>query len=114
MATKSTEPKKKKKMNSALKGGWLSTRFFSRHWGIILALVVLVMIYITNRYQCITAMENIQKLTRELEVVKSERIRQKSVYMNSIRERTMQQIISDAGLDLTHRDQPPYKLTITQ
>lgn len=113
MATKSTE-KKKKKIRSALSGGWLSTRFFSRHWGIILAIVVLVMIYITNRYQCITAMENIQKLNKELEVVKSERIRQKSVYMNSIRERTMQQIISDAGLDLTHRDQPPYKLTITQ
>ncbi|MDE6199436.1 MAG: hypothetical protein K2G06_06300 [Muribaculaceae bacterium] len=101
-------------ITSAVRGRWLSTRFFSRHWGIILALLVLVMIYITNRYQCLTAMENIQKLNKELEVVKSERIRQKSAYMNAIREKTMQQSIREAGLDLTHRDQPPYKLRITK
>lgn len=48
-----------------MRGRWLSTHFFSRNWGIILALVILVMIYITNRYQCLTAMENIQKLNKE-------------------------------------------------
>lgn len=112
---KNTEKKKKSSViGSAVRGRWLSTRFFSRNWGIILALVVLVMIYITNRYQCLTAMENIQKLNKELEVVKSERIRQKSVYMNAIREKTMQKSIREAGLDLTHRDQPPYKLKISK
>ncbi|MBR6745960.1 MAG: hypothetical protein IKL83_01080 [Muribaculaceae bacterium] len=114
MATSNTDKKKRKKIRSTLQGGWLSTHFFSRHWGIILAIVMLVMIYITSRYQCITAMENIQKLNKEIEIVKSERIRQKSLYMNSIRERTMIQIINNAGLDLTHRNQPPYKLNITQ
>lgn len=114
MATKTTTPKKSSVITSAVRGRWLSTRFFSRNWGIILALVILVMIYITNRYQCLTAMENIQKLNRELEVVKSERIRQKSVYMNAIRERSMQKSLREAGLDLTHRDQPPYKLRISK
>lgn len=114
MATKTTTPKKSSVITSAVRGRWLSTRFFSRNWGIILALVILVMIYITNRYQCLTAMENIQTLNRELEVVKSERIRQKSVYMNAIRERSMQKSLREAGLDLTHRDQPPYKLRISK
>lgn len=76
--------------------------------------VAMVMIYITNRYQCLTAMENIQKLNKELEVIKSERIRQKSEYMNAIREKTMQKSIREAGLDLTHREQPPFKLKITK
>lgn len=114
MATNTTKKKKSSLIGTAVRGGWLSTRFFSRNWGIILALVILVMIYITNRYQCLTAMENIQKLNKELEVVKSERIRQKSDYMNAIREKTMLKSIHDAGLDLTHRDQPPYKLHISK
>lgn len=114
MATNTTKKKKSSLIGTAVRGGWLSTRFFSRNWGIILALVILVMIYITNRYQCLTAMENIQKLNKELEVVKSERIRQKSAYMNAIREKTMLKSIRDAGLDLTHRDQPPYKLHISK
>lgn len=107
-------PKKKSLITDAVRGRWLSTSFFSRNWGIILALIILVMIYITNRYQCLTAMENIQHLSKELEIVKSERIRQKSIYMNSIREKTMQQNIQQAGLQLTHRDRPPFKLTLTQ
>ena len=114
MTTKTTRKKKNSLIGDAVRGRWLSTRFFSRNWGIILALVILVMIYITNRYQCLTAMESIQRLNKELEVVKSERIRQKSVYMNSIREKTMQKNIREAGLDLTHRDQPPYTLHIAQ
>ena len=114
MATEKVKKKKGSVISSAVRGRWLSTRFFSRNWGIILALVVLVMIYITNRYQCLTAMENIQKLNKELEVIKSERIRQKSEYMNAIREKTMQKSIREAGLDLTHREQPPFKLQITK
>ncbi|OKZ28772.1 MAG: hypothetical protein BHV79_18025 [Bacteroides uniformis] len=114
MATEKVKKKKGSVISSAVRGRWLSTRFFSRNWGIILALVVLVMIYITNRYQCLTAMENIQKLNKELEVIKSERIRQKSEYMNAIREKTMQKSIREAGLDLTHREQPPFKLKITK
>lgn len=114
MATEKVKKKKGSVISSAVHGRWLSTRFFSRNWGIILALVVLVMIYITNRYQCLTAMENIQKLNKELEVIKSERIRQKSEYMNAIREKTMQKSIREAGLDLTHREQPPFKLKITK
>lgn len=114
MSTSTAKTKKSSALGRAMHGRWLSTRFFSRNWGIILALVILVMIYITNRYQCLTAMENIQRLNKELEVVKSERIRQKSEYMNAIREKTMQKSIREAGLDLTHRDQPPYKLHITE
>ncbi|MDE7136369.1 MAG: hypothetical protein K2N91_07030 [Muribaculaceae bacterium] len=41
---------KNRETNGIVGARWLSTRFFSRHWGAILAFVLLVMVYITNRY----------------------------------------------------------------
>jgi hypothetical protein len=111
---KSAKQTKRKEtlIESTLHGRWLSTRFFGRHWGAILALVVMVLIYITNRYQCLTAMENIQKLEKELMVVKTDRIREKSTYMSNVRESAMKQRIDGLGLNLEISERPPYKLTL--
>lgn len=98
--------------NGIVGARWLSTRFFSRHWGAILAFVLLVMVYITNRYQCITAMETIQALERELQVIKSENVRERSLYMSSTREMAMRKLVKEQGLDLEIRNQPPFKLII--
>lgn len=102
--------KKESSIKGVFKGRWLSTRFLTKHWGLILAIMVLAMIYITNRYQCLTAMERIQALEKQLNTSNSERIRLKAEYMNSVREKTMLQLINDAGLDLVQRQQPPFKL----
>lgn len=117
MAKKTSEKNRKKPsagsiVSSALHGRWLSMRFFGRHWAVILALVVMILVYITNRYQCMTAMETIQQLEKELMVVKTERIRQKSTYMSNIRESAMQQRIDNQNLNLQIRERPPYKITI--
>lgn len=110
---------KRKKRNVAsgvvsdmLHGRWISTRFFSRHWAPLLAIVIMLLVYITNRYQCMTAMETIKTLERELTVVKTERIRQKSRYMSSIRESAMQGRIDSLNLRLKISQQPPFKLTL--
>ena len=55
-------------------------------------------------------METIQRLQTELEVAKTERIREKSAYMSSIRESVMQHKIDSLGLNLTVQEQPPYKI----
>lgn len=89
-------------------------RFFGRHWSLILALVVMILIYITFRYQCLTAMETIQSLEKELMVVKTERIREKSRYMSNIRESAMRERIQALGLDLEIRERPPYKIKLDQ
>lgn len=112
------QPKQKKKKSrgagSLLHGRWLSTNFLSRHWGLILSFVILLMIYITNRYQCITTIETIDELKTELQVVKSERIRVKSEYMSAIREAAMKERLARLGIRLGVREQPPFLLEIPE
>ena len=77
-------------MLRALHGRILSIDFFRRNWLVVLAAVIMLMVYITNRYTCQTQMETIRTLERELEVAKTERIRAKSNYMSRILESSMQ------------------------
>lgn len=97
----------------ALHGRILSTDFFRRHWLPVLGVVTMLMIYITNRYTCQTQMETIQRLERELEVAKTERIREKSSYMSRIRESKMQQKVDSLRLGLTVQERPPYRLKVS-
>lgn len=109
-----TKAKKKKKDNlilRAIHGRLLSIDFFRSHWLAVLIAVVMVMIYITNRYQCLTRMEQIRALEQELEIVETERIRVRSTYMSRIRESSMQEMVDTMHLNLKVQDQPPYRLS---
>lgn len=101
-------------ISKALHGRWLSTNFFGRHGKVILAVVVMLIFYIGHRYKCQTKMETIQKLEKELVVVKTERIREKSNYMSNIRESSMTKRMSELGLDLKIRECPPFKIDINK
>ncbi len=105
---------KKKKDNILLKtlhGRLLSTDFFARNWLTILTIMVMFLVYITNRYQCLTRMERIQELQHQLEVVQTEQVLQKSLYMGRIRESAMTANIDSLHLGLAVQQQPPYKIT---
>jgi hypothetical protein len=109
-----SKPKAAQKKQSiaarVLFGNVISSEFFSRHWMKIFILVVLVMIYISNKYQCLTSMETIKHLESELEVAKTERIRERSTYMSRIRESAMQELVDSVMPGLTVQEQPPYEL----
>ncbi|MDE5634587.1 MAG: hypothetical protein K2I51_07980 [Muribaculaceae bacterium] len=94
----------------ALHGRVLSLDFMRRNWLLVLAVTTMLMIYITSRYTCQTQMETIQRLERDLEVVKTERIREKSTYMSRIRESQMQHLADSMRLGLTIQEQPPFRL----
>lgn len=111
-SNENNKEKKRKGGGNLIHGRWLSTNFLSRHWGLILSFVILIMIYITNRYQCITTIETIDALKNELQTVKSERIRVKSEYMSAIREAAMKERLSRLGIRLEVREQPPFRLEI--
>jgi hypothetical protein len=113
MAKKSSENKRTKDniIKRALLGRALSSDFFLRHWKAVLTVLIMVLIYITNRYQCLTRMEEIRRLEQQLEIVETERIRERSTYMSRIRESSMQQLVDSMHLNLCIQDQPPFKLT---
>ena len=95
----------------ALHGRLLSTDFFAQNWLKLLLLIVMILIYITNKYQCQTRMEEIRSLTRELEVIETERVRVRSEYMSRTRESAMQELVDTMHLGLRVQDRPPYRLS---
>lgn len=114
MAQAASKSKKIKDDNLLVKlinGRLLSSDFFARHWKSVLLAILMVLIYITNRYQCLTRMEEIRRLEQELEVVETERIRVRSTYMSRIRESSMQEMVDTMHLNLRIQDKPPYKLS---
>lgn len=92
-------------------GRLLSLEFFRRHWLGVFMCVMLVMIYISNKYSFQTRIETVNLLRSELGVVRTEFIRERSEYMSAIRESAMRRRLDSIGLDLTYQVQPPFRLS---
>lgn len=97
-------------MLRALHGRLLDTDMFTRNWLAISLGVIMILLYITNKYACQTKMEEIRRLTYQLEVVETEQIRVRSEYMSRIRESAMQHLVDSMHLGLHIQQQPPYRL----
>lgn len=92
-------------------GGSIRIDFFLKHGLQLFLILVLLMAFISSKYQCMTKMEEIAKLEQDLTVVKTERIRERSHYMSRIRESAMQQLVDTVRPGLTIQEQPPFRLT---
>lgn len=95
-------------LRQVMYGQVVSSDFFARNWMALLLIVVMVLVYIAGKYTCQTKMEQVRSLQRELETVRTERIRVRSDYMGKIRESAMQQIVDTLHLGLSVREYPPY------
>lgn len=98
---------KASKLVEGIPGNW-----FLKHFAIVLAVVVLAMSYISVRFDCVTAMETVQHLSRKLEVVRTEVQSERSRYMSATCESAMQQMVDSLGLGLRVQAQPPYKISL--
>lgn len=109
---KSHTPEKKAPSGSVLRqlmyGQIVSSDFFARNWMAMLLVVVMILVYIAGKYTCQTKMEQVRSLQRELETVRTERIRARSDYMGRIRESAMQEMVDTLRLGLCVREYPPY------
>lgn len=94
-------------LRHVLWGNVVTSDFFWRHKLKIFVALVLIMIYISTKYQCLTSMESIRRLEQELEVVRTERIRAKSDYMSRIRESSMAALADSIHPGLKARTAPP-------
>lgn len=97
--------------SKVMRGQIISSDFFTRHWLMILVIVTLILIYITNKYNCLRSMEDIQSLSIELERINTEAMRERSNYMSKITEQSMRARLDSLHLDLRIQDQPPFKLS---
>lgn len=112
------DKEKKKKRSSFVarffQGRWFSTAFFIKNAIILVSALVFLMIYISNKYQVQTKIELIQTLEQDLERVKTESVRERSIYMSRTRESSMQHMIDTMSLGLQIKEQPPYVISYTK
>lgn len=120
MAKSAKKSKIKKKIVSApgrsikgvLTGGIVSSDFFKRHKLKIVVVLLLLMFYISTKYQCQTGMETIRRLEEQLDITKAESIRERSQYMSRIRESSMTALADSVRPGLAVQQQPPFVLSI--
>lgn len=91
-------------------GRVVSSRFFKRYLFQTTFAVGLILVYISNRYDCVTGMETIAALQTELDVVKTELQSERSSYMSATRESAMQALVDTLHLNLGIQERPPYQL----
>ena len=117
MASDKNTQKKKKKRSvfwRIIRGQLLTLDFFARHWLKIAVLVVMILVFISNKYQCQTSMVLIKKYERELEIVKNQCVTERGRYMGRTRESSMQELVDSLHLDLRKQEQPPFKISYSK
>ena len=94
-----------------IQGQLLNFEFFAQHWLKVLICTLMVLLYITNKYQCQTRMVTINKKQEDLEIAKNHSISERSLYMGRTCESSMQELIDTLHLNLKKQEQPPFKIS---
>ncbi len=105
---------KKPNLKSILPGSiveGVSSRFFLKHFPLVVLLVFFAMAYISVRFDCVTAMETVAALNRKIEITRTETQRERSQYMSATCESSMQQMVDTLHLGLSIQERPPYNLS---
>lgn len=93
-------------------GRSLSVEFFKHNAWLLLVLVVALISLMGLRYKTKTKMEEIKKLSTELQLAESSKLQEKAAYMSLIREIEMKRLVDEKGLGLDFQEKPPYELTV--
>lgn len=99
-------------MNDMRYGRTLSLEFFRQNAWLLMLFVVLIISLMGLRYKTKTKMEEIKKLTVELQRAESSKLQEKAAYMSLIREAEMKKLVEEKGLGLQFQEFPPYELEI--
>lgn len=93
-------------------GRSLSLEFFRQNAWLLMLFVVAVIALMGLRYKTKTKMEEIKRLSVELQRAESSKLQEKAAYMSLIREAEMKKLIDEKGLGLQYQEYPPYELEI--
>lgn len=93
-------------------GRSLSVEFFKKNAWLLMIFVVTMLALMGLRYKTKTKMEEIKKLTAELQIAESSKLQEKAAYMSLIRETEMRRLVEENGLGLEFQEQPPFELQL--
>lgn len=93
-------------------GRSLSVEFFRKNAWLLMVFVVAILSLMGLRYKTKTKMEEIKRLTVELQRAESSKLQEKAAYMSLIRETEMKRLVQEQGLGLQFQEFPPYELEL--
>lgn len=92
-------------------GRLISHDWLLKHWKKIAVVMILLLVYISNRYTCQQKIAEIGRLQRELTEKRYEALSISSKLMGTSRQSQVKMLIDNQGLDLEESNQPPFKLS---
>lgn len=107
---------KKKTQKSARRTTWrgiiggdiLAAEFFRRQVKLLVLVMVLVIFYINNRYECQQQMIRIEELKKDLTDIKYDALTRSSELMEHSRQSRIEEYIATQQSDLQSATTPPY------
>lgn len=90
----------------------MSVEFFKRNAWLLMVFVISMLALMGLRYKTKTKMEEIKRLTTELQRAESSKLQEKAAYMSLIRQTEMQRLVEENRLGLEFQEQPPYVLEV--
>lgn len=92
-------------------GGTILTEdFFLKNTKFLLVVFVLIVLYISNRYSCISKMAEIESLRQELKDAKYESLSTSSLLIGTSRQSQVESLLQKNGVDLTSSTDPTYMI----
>ena len=100
----------KKASKDIFQGRLFSLDFFKRNAVYIIALVIMALMYIANKFVCQSSMEEVMALKTELANARTDLVNASAKYNSMIRESEMTKLMAEKHLGLTAPLDPPYEL----
>lgn len=100
----------KKAGKDIFQGRFLSLDFFKRNAVYIIALVIMALAYIANKFVCQSSMEEVIQLKTELANAQTDLVDASARYNSMIRESEMTKLMQEKHIGLTAPQEPPYRL----
>ena len=105
---KSNKPKRQLTLLYILGGGILKEDFIIRHTRLIVLVVVMLFIFISNRYTCLLKLREIDRLQQSLKEKKYESLAISGELTGSNRLSQIELLVKEKGLDIETAQTPPY------
>lgn len=99
-------------MNGIIMGrSFLSLEFFRRNFLFIIFITGLLLMYIGNKFECQSKMQEVMSLRTELDNAKTDCVNASARYNSMIRESQMKAYVDTMHIDLSNPERPPYHLS---
>ena len=93
-----------------IQGRFFSLDFFKRNAVYIIALVIMALTYIANKFVCQSSMQEVITLKTDLANAQTDLVNASAKYNSMIRESEMTKLMQERHLGLAAPTEPPYSL----